>query len=78
MLSDGKPYSIFKRNRIYYCQFKLPDGRWGTARSTHEAAKDREERWATDYLQAGQGKISVGVNTTLKEFSKGFLLREAQ
>jgi integrase len=72
MSTIGKPYSIFKRNRVYYCRFKLPDGNWSTARSTGETSKGRAERWAIDYLQAGKGQIAVNISTTLETLSKDF------
>jgi hypothetical protein len=34
MSSHGKPYYIYRRNRIYYCRFKLSDGRLSPAKST--------------------------------------------
>ena len=70
MLSHEKPYSIFKRNRIYYSQFKLPDGRWGTAKSTGKTLKGRAERWVLEYLTAWQ--VVRKENVTLAEFSKDF------
>jgi len=59
MASHGKPYSLYKRNRIYYVRFKLPDNRWGTAKSTGETSKSKAERWAFDYLSAGKVVITV-------------------
>ena len=69
-MPTGKPYSLYKRNRIYYVQFKLPDGRYCTARSTGETSKSKAERVAFDYLSAGQ--VVVKQNLTLAEFSKDF------
>ncbi len=31
-MSHGNPYSIFKRGRIYYTQFKTPTGQWSVAK----------------------------------------------
>lgn len=75
-MSHGKPYTVFKRinSRIYYAQFKLPDGRWSTAKSTGETSKGRAEAWAIDYLSAGQ--IVQHENVTLAEFSKDFFTWE--
>ncbi len=33
-MARGKHYSLYKRNNIYYAQFKLSDGKWSTAKST--------------------------------------------
>lgn len=70
MSSNGKPYSLYKRNRVYYCRFKLPNNRWSTAKSTGETTKSKAERWAFNYLSAGQ--IVKKENLTLEEFSKDF------
>jgi len=70
MSSHGKPYSLYKRNRVYYVRFKLPDNRWSTARSTGESSRSKAERWAFDYLSAG--KIVTKQNITLAEYAQGF------
>jgi len=54
MTSYGKPFYLYRRNRVYYCRFKLSDGQLSPAKSTGETAKGRAERWAIDYLSAGQ------------------------
>lgn len=69
-MSHGKPFSIFKRGRIYYAQFKTPTGQWSVAKSTGETSRGKAERWAIDYLTAGQ--IVKKENVTLKEYSKDF------
>ncbi|OHD70616.1 MAG: hypothetical protein A2W19_03530 [Spirochaetes bacterium RBG_16_49_21] len=75
-MAHGKPFTLYRRNRIYYCRFKLPDGSWSTARSTGETARGRAEAWAINYLQ--QGKIVVRENITLSEFSKDFFAYSGQ
>jgi hypothetical protein len=75
-MSHGKPYSLFRRNRIYYVRFKLPDGNLSNARSTGETARGRAEAWAVKYLR--QGKIVVRENITLSEFVKDFFSYESQ
>lgn len=69
MSTNGKPYSIFKRGRIYYAQFKLPNNQWGTAKSTGEKTKRQAEAWAVSYLTTG--KIVTKVST-LQEYATGF------
>jgi len=70
----GKQFSLHKRTKknksIYYCQFKLPDGSWCTAKSTGETSKVKAENWALDYLRAG--KIIKSENITLSEFADSF------
>jgi len=70
----GKLFSLHKRIKknksIYYCQFKLPDDSWSTAKSTGQTSKVKAENWAIDYLRAG--KIIKSENTTLEEFAVDF------
>ena len=70
----GKLFSLHKRIKknksIYYCQFKLPDDSWSTAKSTGETTKVKAENWAIDYLRAG--KIIKSENTTLEDFAVDF------
>ena len=68
--SQGKPFYLYRRNRIYYCRFKLPNSRLSPAKSTGETSKGRAERWAVDYLQAGQ--IVHREKIKFNEYSKGF------
>jgi len=77
MSAHGKPFTVFKRknSRIYYAQFKLPSGQWSAAKSTGETSKGSAERWAIEYLSAGQ--IVVKETVTLAEFSKDFFSWEA-
>ncbi len=70
MSSNGKPYSLYKRNHVYYCRFKLPNNRWSTAKSTGDTTKSRAERWAFDYLNAG--RIVKKENITLEKYSNDF------
>jgi len=70
----GRPFSLFKRNRIYYIRFKLPDGTRSTAKSSGEKTRSRAEAWAINYLQNGQ--IVIRENITFTEFSKDFFAWE--
>jgi len=67
-----KPFTLFKRKKIYYCYFALPDGSRSTPKSTGETAKGRAETWAIRYLQDGNGQIVIKENVTLQGFSKDF------
>jgi integrase len=67
---QGKPYSLYRRNRIYYVRFKQPNNQWGAAKSTGQTSKGKAERWAFDYLSAGQ--IVRRNNISFAEFSKDF------
>jgi len=69
MLS-GKPFTLYKRNRTYYARFKLPSGRWSTAKSTGISSKGKAERWCIEYLSTG--RIVIKENVTFEEFSKNF------
>jgi hypothetical protein len=69
-MARGKHYSLYKRNNIYYAQFKLSDGKWATAKSTGLKNKSKAETWCIDYLQ--RGGIVLKENITLKEFSSEF------
>src|SRR5271157_663813 len=70
--SDAISFSVFKRKcgRIYYGQFKLPDGSWTSAKSTHSTSKERAKQWCLAYMKTGQ--IIARKNITLAEFSKNF------
>lgn len=70
MSSNGKLFYLYKRKSIYYCRFKLPDGRLTPAKSTGATSKFKAERWAYDYLSAGQ--IVIKQNITLAEYAEGF------
>lgn len=72
MSSNGKLFYLYKRKSIYYCRFKLPDGRLTPAKSTGVTSKFKAERWAYDYLSAGQ--IVTKQNITLTEYADGFFL----
>ncbi len=70
MSSNGKLFYLYRRNRTYYCRFKLPDGRLSPAKSTGETSKFKAERWAFNYLSAG--KIVIRPNITLAKFAENF------
>ena len=47
----GKIFSLFKRGKFFYVQFKLPDSTYSTAKSTGQASRNAAERFAIEYLQ---------------------------
>jgi len=67
-----------KNGGIWYAQFKLPDGSWSYAKSTGETAKGRAEKWAMDYLSAGNGSIVQKENVIFENFSKDFFNWEGE
>ena len=69
-MHPGKPYTLYKRHRIYYVRFKLPTGRWSTAKSTGITNKGAAERWCIEYLSTG--RIVIKENVTFAEFSNDF------
>lgn len=68
-MSHGKPFSIFKRGRVYYVQFKLPNNQWSIAKSTGKRTKAQAEAWAVEYLTVG--KIVTKVST-FREYATDF------
>lgn len=66
----GKPFNLYKRGNTFYARFKLPDGKWSTAKSTRQSSKSKAEAWIIDYLKSGQ--IITKENVTLEEFSRDF------
>lgn len=69
-MSKGKPYSLYRRKKVYYVRFKLPGNRWSTAKSTGETVRGKAERWAYNYLSAGQ--IVRRENILFSEYAKDF------
>lgn len=69
-----KPFTLIKRNSVYYVRFRLPDGSRSVAKSTGEKARGRAETWAINYLQAGTGQIVTKENVIFGTFSKDFFL----
>lgn len=69
-MAIGKPFTLYRRNQIYYVRFKLPDGRWSIAKSTGQTAKGRAEAWCIDYLRAGN--IIQKENILFRNFTDGF------
>ena len=72
---SGKKFSLFPRKRkngkaVYYAQFKLPSGKWSTAKSTGQTNRSLAESWCIEYMQAGG--IVQRENVTLAEFSENF------
>jgi integrase len=71
-MANQKPYTLFKRGKVWYVQFRTIDGERVTPKSTGETAKARAESWAINYLQVGNGQIVQKENITFENFSKGF------
>jgi integrase len=69
-MQPGKPYTLYKRDRVYYARFKLPNGKWSTAKTTGLTSKGTAERWCIEYLSTG--RIVIKENVTFAEFSKNF------
>jgi len=69
-MASGKPFSLLKRGKYWYCRFKLPDGRYSTAKSTKETSKHRAEAWAVNYIQ--QGRIVTREGVTFEQVARGF------
>ncbi len=69
-MAPGKPYSVFKRGRFYYAQFRLPNGKFSTARTTKQTRKGDAERWCIEQLSAGP--IITRRFLTLEEYTRGF------
>ncbi len=69
-MSKGKPYTLYRRNKVYYVRFKLPGNRWSTAKSTGETTRGRAERWAYNYLSAGQ--VVRRENILFSEYARDF------
>lgn len=67
-----KPFTLFKRGAVWYCQFRELDGGRATAKSTGETAKARAEQWAVNYLRKGQGRIAKSESITLEHFATDF------
>ncbi len=44
-----KSFSVYprkvKKGKIYYAQFRDPDGSWGTAKSTGQTSRSKAEAW---------------------------------
>ena len=53
MSATAKDFTLIKRGDIWYARFRLPDGSRSNPKSTGETAKSRAEKWARDYLKAG-------------------------
>ena len=69
-MASGKPFSVFKRGKVFYSRFRLSSGQWSTAKSTGAHTKGAAERWAIDYLQ--QGQIVTRENVTFDYMAKDF------
>ena len=70
-----KPFSLYTRTPkngkpVYYVKYRLPDGSWGTGRSTGQNSKYRAEAHCIEYLQTGG--IVAKEKVTLEEYSRNF------
>lgn len=73
MAKPQKPYTLYKRkNGIYYCRFRLPDGTRTAGESTGKTNRPLAEQWAVEHLQKTQGRIIKKAKSTLAEYSHGF------
>ncbi|MDI9424106.1 MAG: phage integrase SAM-like domain-containing protein, partial [Spirochaetota bacterium] len=66
----GKPFSLHRRGRVWYAQFKTPAGVWTTARSTRQTSRNRAEAWCVQRLV--EGDIITLENITLDQWSRNF------
>ncbi len=66
----GKPFSLFKRGKVWYVRYKTADNTFTTAKSTGQTSWNKAENFALDYLHNGQ--IVLRENVNFEEFSKGF------
>ncbi len=69
-------FSIFPRTKkdgkkVFYVQFKQPDGSYSTAKSTGCSTKKAAREWAENYLMS-HGVPLKGGNTSFKDFSEDF------
>ncbi len=76
-----KPFSIHPRTQkngksVYYAQFRLPNGKWSTAKSTRETSRARAEAWAIQYLN--KGKIIRREEVAFEEYSRDFFSWEGK
>jgi integrase len=70
--SDVISFSIFRRKNspIYYAQFKLLDGSWTSAKSTHAKTKEKAKQYCLDYMKGGE--IVIRDKVTFEQFAKHF------
>lgn len=71
-MNNQKPYTLFKRGKVWYAHFRALNGERVTAKSTGQTAKARAEQWCIDYLQQGQGRIVKSELITFQQFARGF------
>lgn len=69
-------FSLYPRKRkigkpIYYAQFKIPSGKWSSAKSTGCTVKRQAEKWCEEYLDKNNQWYPSN-NISFKEFSKDF------
>lgn len=66
----GKPFSLFKRGKVWYVRFKTASNTYTTAKSTGQTTRNRAESFSIDYLHNGQ--IVLRENVIFENFSRGF------
>ena len=76
-MAPNKPFTLFKRNKLYYARFRMPDGMRSIPKSTGQTSRARAEQWCVDYLQTGHGQIVKRESITFQEFSRDFFKWES-
>lgn len=70
----GRAYTVYPKKQksgvMYYVEFRGPDGKFGTAKSTGQRTKGAAETWANAYLNSGQ--IVSREKVTFKSFAEDF------
>lgn len=66
-MAPGKPFTLYRRKKVYYARFKKPDGSWTTARATGCTARGAAEAWCIDILATR--KPLTNPKLTLAEFA---------
>ncbi len=69
-VSTGKPFSLHRRGRIWYAQFKTPAGKWTSAQSTRQASRNRAEAWCVQRIT--EGVVVTRESITLEQWSRDF------
>lgn len=74
-MAKGKPFSLYlrknKNTKVYYVQFKNPDGSFRPGISTGQTAKTKAEAWAYEYL-SNHGNFYPEARLTFKDFADDF------
>jgi integrase len=66
----GKSFSLYKRGKLWYVQFKTSDNRFSSGKSTKKTNKHDAESWAIDYLKTGNviTKSKLGFSDFAEDF----------